>query len=73
MVFTFIPIIRGPVSVLLVVRAVVLVGGRTRGPAAGARAALAARAELFADAASCNTHIAHIHTPDRPDVGAMDC
>lgn len=62
---TFIPIIRGPVPMLFVVRAVVLVGGSARGAASGARTALAAGTELLADAARCNTHIAHIHTPDR--------
>lgn len=51
---------------LFMVRAVILVGGRASGAAARPRAALAARAELLADAASCNTHIAHIHTPVRP-------
>lgn len=48
---------------LFVVGLVVLVGGRARGPAAGARAALAARAELLAHAARCNTPIAHIRPP----------
>lgn len=45
---------------------VVLVSGRAGGAADGGRARFAARAELLAHAASCNTHIAHTHTPTNP-------
>lgn len=62
---TFIPVVRRAVPVLLVVRLVVLVGGRAGGAAAGARAALAARAELLADAARCNT-ADRSHSPPSP-------
>lgn len=51
---------------LAVVGAVVLVRGVARGASAGARAALAARAEFLAHAASWNTHTAHTHTPTNP-------
>ena len=48
---------------LFVVGSVVLVGGRASGAAAGARAALAARAELLAHAASCTTYIPYRTCP----------
>lgn len=59
---TFISIVWRAVTVLFVIRPMVLVGGRTRGPGAGARPALAARAELLAHAASWNTRH-RSHTP----------
>lgn len=70
---TFIPIIRCPVSMLLVVRPVVLVCGCSGRAAAGARAALAARAELLADAARCNTPYRSHATPSAPGTHPYNC
>lgn len=62
---TFISVIWCSITVLLVVRPMFLVGWRASGAPTGARTSLAARAELLADAARCNTPH-RSHTPRYP-------